>query len=182
VDDLLDVSRISRGRLKLRKERIDLAAVVQAAVETCKSLIDEADDELTLTLPEELIYVDGDKTRLTQVVCNLLNNAVKFSERESSISLSVEREGQEALIRVKDNGMGISSAMLPRVFEMFVQGDRPLEKTPGGLGVGLSIVKQIVEMHDGQIEARSEGIGHGSEFIIRLPVLQTNESRSQDEK
>lgn len=171
VDDLLDVSRISRGKLELRQESLDLAAVVKSAVETCDPLIREQDDQLTVTLPEEPVYVTGDKTRLTQVLCNLLNNAVKYSDRESSIWLSLGREKNEAVLRVKDNGMGISPAMLSKVFDMFVQGDRSLEKSKGGLGVGLSIVKQIVEMHEGRIEARSEGLGKGSEFVVWLPLI-----------
>jgi PAS domain S-box-containing protein len=171
VDDLLDVSRISRGKLRLRKERITLAAVVAHALEVCEGLVKQQDDELTVTLPEETVYVDADKTRLAQALCNLLNNAVKYSERGSRIWLTAERQGDEAVIRVKDTGVGIPPAMLLRVFDLFTQVDRSLEKSQGGLGVGLTIVKRLVELHGGTVGAYSEGYGMGSEFIIRLPVV-----------
>ncbi len=133
-------------------------------------MIQEQDDEVSLTLPEEPVYVDGDKMRLAQAVSNLLNNAVKYSERGNTIWLSLKREGGKAVIRVKDKGQGIPAHLLSKVFDMFIQGDRSLEKGQGGLGVGLGIVKQLVEMHQGRVEAHSEGPGLGSEFIIRLPV------------
>src|SRR6185437_4507776 len=170
VDDLLDVSRISQGKLQLRKERLSLAAVVSNALEVCEALVKQQDHELTVTLPEEPLYVDADKTRLAQALCNLLSNAVKYSDRGSRIWLTAERQGDEAVIRVKDAGVGIPPDMLPRVFDLFTQVDRSLEKSQGGLGVGLTIVKRLVELHGGTIEARSEGYGKGSEFIIRLPV------------
>ena len=165
VDDLLDISRISRGKIELRKERINLAEVVSNAVEACQPLVQQQDDELTVSLPDEKVYVDADKTRLAQALSNLLSNAVKYSNRGSRIWLTVTREpgepgasatGDEAVLRVKDTGVGIPAAMLPRVFDMFTQVDRSLEKSQGGLGVGLSIVKQLIEMHGGSVEARSE--------------------------
>jgi PAS domain S-box-containing protein len=171
VDDLLDVSRISRGKIVLRKERIGLAGVVGTALEASEPLIKQHDDELLVTLPTEPVYVDADKTRLAQAITNLLNNAVKYSDRGSRIWLTVEHQGTEAVIRVKDTGMGIPGPMLPKVFDMFTQVDRTLEKSQGGLGVGLTIVKRLVEMHDGAVEATSEGPGMGSEFVIRLPVV-----------
>jgi signal transduction histidine kinase/ActR/RegA family two-component response regulator len=171
VDDLLDISRISRGKLQLRKERITLAAVVGHALEVCESVARQNDDELIVNLPRDPVYVDADKTRLSQALCNLLHNAVKYSDRGSRIWLTVEREGDEAVARVKDCGIGIPPEMLPRVFDMFWQVDRSLEKSQGGLGVGLAIVKQLVEMHGGKVEAHSEGYGTGSEFIVRLPVV-----------
>jgi PAS domain S-box-containing protein len=171
VDDLLDVSRISRGKLRLRKERLTLAAVVQHALEVCGPLVKEQDHELTVVLPSEPVYLDADKTRLAQALCNLLSNAVKYSDRGTAIHLIVERHGSEAVIRVKDAGVGIPPPMLPRVFDMFWQVDRTLEKSQGGLGVGLTIVKRLVEMHGGRVEAHSEGHGKGSEFLIRLPVV-----------
>jgi PAS domain S-box-containing protein len=170
VDDLLDLNRISRGMIELRKERLALASVVSSAVEACEPMLKQREDELTVTLPDEPLFVDADKTRLTQILSNVLNNAVKYSDRESRIGLTVQREGNEAVIRVRDNGMGIPPRMLAKVFDMFTQVDRSLEKTQSGLGIGLSIVKRLVEMHGGSIEAKSEGLGKGSEFIIRLPA------------
>ncbi|MCE9562147.1 MAG: PAS domain S-box protein [Planctomycetes bacterium] len=170
VDDLLDLSRISRGKIELRKERIELASVVSSALETCDPAIKQQGHELTLKLPEEPVYIDGDRTRLAQSLCNLLGNAVKYSDKGGHIWLTVERQGGEAVVSVKDAGVGIAAPMLPRVFDMFTQVDRTLEKSQGGLGIGLAIVKRLVEMHDGRIEARSEGQGKGSEFVIRLPL------------
>jgi PAS domain S-box-containing protein len=171
VDALLDLSRMSRGKIELHKERIELATVVNSAVEMCDPLIKQSDHTLTITLPEEPLYLDADKTRLAQVVCNLLTNAAKYSERGSRIWLTAERQGSDAVLSVKDTGIGIPPDMLPKVFEMFTQVNRSLEKTQSGLGIGLSIVKRLVEMHGGSVEARSEGPGMGSEFIIRLPVV-----------
>ena len=172
IDDLLDLSRISRGKIELRRERIDLAAAVQSAVETSRPLIEQSGHALTLSLPAEPVFVDADVTRLAQVFANLLNNAAKYTQRGGGdIRLSVEPLGQEVAVRVKDNGVGIPASMLPQVFEMFTQVDRSLERTQGGLGIGLSIVKRLVEMHGGTVEAHSEGSGRGSEFVVRLPVL-----------
>jgi PAS domain S-box-containing protein len=173
VDDLLDLSRISRGRIELHKERIELATVLNSAVESCDPLIKQSGHELTVTLPEEPVYLDADRTRLAQVVCNLLTNAAKYSERGSRIWLTSERQGSDAVLSVKDTGIGIPPDMLPRVFEMFTQVGRSLEKTQSGLGIGLSIVKRLVEMHGASVEARSDGPGMGSEFLIRLPVVLT---------
>jgi PAS domain S-box-containing protein len=169
VDDLLDVSRISRGKLQLRKDRVSLATVVTHALEVCGETA--KDRELTVTMPEEPLYLDADKTRLAQALCNLLSNAVKYSEPGSPIRLTVERRRSEAVIGVTDAGVGIPPQVLPRVFDLFWQVDRTLEKSQGGLGVGLTIVKRLVEMHGGSVEARSEGHGRGSEFIVRLPVV-----------
>ena len=134
-------------------------------------MIRQQNHNLTVSLPDEPVFVEGDKTRLAQAISNLLGNAVKYSDAGSSIWLSVNCEKDEAVISVKDTGIGIPADMLPKVFEMFIQGDRSLEKSRGGLGVGLSIVKQLVEMHGGRVEAHSEGPGRGSEFIIRLPIV-----------
>lgn len=171
VDDLLDLSRISRGKIVLQRERIDLATVMDSAVETCRPLVNQSDHELTVTLPDDPVYVDIDKIRLAQVLVNLLTNAAKFSERGSRIWLTAERQGSDAVVSVRDTGVGIPPHMLSKVFEMFSQVDRSLEKTQGGLGIGLSVVKRLVEMHGGSVEARSEGNGMGSEFLIRLPVV-----------
>ncbi len=181
VDDLLDVSRISQGKLELRKERITLATVVSNALDVCEALVKQQDHELTVTLPEEPVYVDADKTRLAQAVCNLLSNAVKYSDRGSRIWLTVEQQGSVAVIRVKDTGVGIPPPMLPKVFDLFTQIDRTLEKSQGGLGVGLTIVKRLVEMHGGSVEAHSEGYGRGSEFIVRLPVVLSAAREQQED-
>ena len=170
VDDLLDMSRISRGKLQLRRERIALTSVVGHALEMCGPIMDDRDQQLTVTLPEEPIFVDADPTRLAQALCNLLTNAAKYSERGSRIWLAAEQQRGDAVISIKDNGVGIPPEMMPKVFDMFTQVDRSMEKTQGGLGVGLAIVKRLVEMHGGTTEARSEGYGQGSEFTIRLPA------------
>ena len=171
VDDLMDVSRISRGKLELRKERVPLAAVLNSALETSRPLIEKMGHELTVTLPKQPLIVDADLTRLAQVFLNLLNNAAKYGDRGGHIQLNVERQGSDVVVMVKDNGIGIAADQLPRIFEMFTQVDRSLEKSQGGLGIGLTLVKRLVEMHGGRVEARSEGPGKGSEFIVRLPVV-----------
>jgi len=171
VDDLMDVSRISRGKLELRKERVPLAAVLNSALETSRPLIEKMGHELTVTLPKQPLIVEADLTRLAQVFLNLLNNAAKYGDRGGHIQLNVERQGSDVVVMVKDNGIGIAADQLPRIFEMFTQVDRSLEKSQGGLGIGLTLVKRLVEMHGGRVEARSEGPGKGSEFIVRLPVV-----------
>jgi PAS domain S-box-containing protein len=171
VNDLLDLSRINTGKMELHRKRIELADVVQSALETSDPLIKELDHELIVTVPDGPLYVDADKTRLVQVLCNLLTNAAKFSERGGRIWLTAEQQGSEAVVSVRDTGVGIPPQMLPKVFEVFTQVDRSLEKSHGGLGIGLSIVRRLVEMHGGIVEAKSEGPGTGSEFIIRLPVV-----------
>ncbi len=180
VDDLLDLSRVSRGRIELRKERIALAAVVASAVETCDPILKQDHHTLIVAQPEEPLYVDGDKTRLAQALSNLLNNAAKYSDPGSQIHLSVRRADSEAILSVKDTGMGIPAEMLPRIFDMFTQVDRSLEKSQGGLGIGLTIVKRLIQMHGGRVEAHSEGYGKGSEFILRLPLVASpvRESRT----
>ena len=172
VDDLLDVSRVSRGKLELRTERVDLRTVINAALETSRSVVEQAGHELTLHVPDEPIFVDGDMTRLAQVVSNLLNNAAKYTHRNGHVRLTAGHEGGMAVVSVKDDGIGIPPAMLGRVFEMFTQVDRTLEKTTGGLGIGLSLVKGVMESHGGTVEAKSDGEGKGSEFIVRLPFVK----------
>jgi PAS domain S-box-containing protein len=170
VDDLLDLSRISRGKIELRKKRIDLAKVIQQAIETSRPAIEQAGHELLIEVPARPAYVDADLTRLAQVFSNLLNNAAKYTESGGRIRLAVHYLESQAVISVRDNGIGIPAHMLPHVFEMFTQVDRNLERSQGGLGIGLSIVKRLVEMHDGAVEARSEGHGMGSEFVVYLPA------------
>ncbi len=171
VDDLLDVNLISRGQVQLRRERVELASVVHAAVETTRSLIERMEHELVLAVPPEPIWVNADPSRLAQVLGNLLSNASKFTQNGGRIRLSVALRGEEAEIKVCDNGAGIDAARLPFVFDMFMQGEIPIDGARAGLGIGLALVKSLVELHDGSVEANSEGLGHGSEFLVRLPVI-----------
>jgi PAS domain S-box-containing protein len=169
VDDLLDVSRISRGRLELRKERVELNLILSNAIETSRPVIDAAGHTLTVNISTKPIYVDADVVRLAQVFANLLNNAAKYTESGGLVSLTAERHGSHAVVSVRDSGIGIPAEMLPRIFDMFTQVDRSLERSQGGLGIGLTLAKRLVEMHDGTIEAHADG--RGSQFIVRLPVL-----------
>ena len=171
VDDLLDVSRISLGKIELRTERVEMRKVIDVAVETGRPMIDEAEHDLVVAIPDEPIFVDGDATRLAQVVSNLLTNSAKYMHRGGRIRLTVRRDGEAVAVSVADDGIGIPPTMLDKVFVMFTQVDRTLEKTTGGLGIGLSLVKGLVQMHGGTIEAKSEGEGKGSEFVVRLPAV-----------
>jgi two-component system CheB/CheR fusion protein len=175
VDDLLEVSRVTRGKIELRKERVELAAIVQSALETSRPLIEEAGHDLTVSLPSEPVYLEADPTRLAQVFLNLLNNAAKYTDPGGRIWLTAELAGNEVLVRVRDTGIGIPADMLPRVFDLFTQADRTLERSQGGLGIGLSLVRSLVEMHGGTVAAHSDGPGKGSEFIVRLPLLLPGE-------
>jgi PAS domain S-box-containing protein len=171
VDDLLDVSRITRNKLELRTARVELASIVYQAVEVCRPLAERANHELQVNLPRQPIYLHADAVRLTQVFSNLLNNACKYTEPGGKISLTGERQGSDVIVSVKDSGMGIPADKLDSIFEMFTQVDRSLERSQGGLGIGLTLVKRLVEMHGGTVEAASDGEGKGSEFIVRLPIL-----------
>ena len=171
VDDLLDVSRISRGTLDLRTNRVDLAAVIESAVETSRPLIDLMGHELAVTLPDPPVVVEADPTRLAQVFMNLLNNAAKYSERAGRIWLVADRRDGGVVVSVRDTGVGIPADKLGGVFDLFSQVDGTSTLSQGGLGIGLSLVKRLVEMHGGEIEARSAGPGRGSEFVVRLPVV-----------
>src|SRR6185436_14289225 len=170
VDDLLDVSRITQGSIRLRKEVVDLKTILERAVDTTRPLIESRAHELILDLPREPIRLEADPTRLEQVVANLLNNAAKYTMPGGHISLSATRSGREAVIRVRDNGIGVPPDVLGRVFEPFVQSDGSLARSEGGLGIGLTLVRSLVEMHGGRVEATSPGLGQGSEFVVRLPV------------
>lgn len=170
VDDLLEVSRISSGRVELRIGRVDLASILGNAVDASRPLIDRGGHELVISLPPGPIMIDADPARLTQVFLNLLGNAAKYSEPGGHIELSAWREGDEVVVSVRDSGLGISAIDLHRVFDIFVQVDAGRPRSQGGLGIGLSLVKSFVELHGGRVEARSEGPGHGSEFIVRLPA------------
>ena len=172
TDDLLDVGRINSGKVELRRERLVLADVLRQAVETSQPVIDASANELSVELPPEPILLNGDATRLSQVFSNLLNNAAKYSPEGAPISLRAERQGESVVVRVRDAGLGIPPEMLQRVFEIFTQVDRSLEKARGGLGVGLSLVRGLIELHGGTVEARSAGSGQGSEFVVRLPLLR----------
>ncbi len=169
VDDLLDVARISRGKVELKRERVDVGTVVDHAVEVSRPLLDAAGHALSVRLPAEPLWLDGDLTRLAQVVSNLLNNAAKYTPDGGHVELSARAEGGEVFVRVADDGAGISAEMLPRVFDLFAQVDRTLDRAQGGLGIGLSLVRKLVELHGGTIEARSDGPGRGSTFEVRLP-------------
>jgi CheY-like chemotaxis protein/two-component sensor histidine kinase len=176
VDDLLDVSRITQGKVELRKERLELGTVVNAAVELCRPAVDAAGHTLTVSLPDEVIALDADPVRLTQVLVNLMNNAVKFTPSGGHIWLIAETTGEmqagpdQLRIRVRDTGVGIPEDLLPRIFDMFMQGDVSLERTRAGLGVGLTLVKNLVALHGGTVEVRSSGVGSGSEFTVCLPI------------
>lgn len=172
VDDLLDVSRVSRGALQIRREQVELVSVLQNALETSRPMIDASRHHLTISVPREPIYVDADPTRLAQVVSNLMNNAAKYMARGGSIWLTVIRNDGEVVISVRDRGIGIAPEQLPRIFDMFAQVQPALERPEGGLGIGLWLVRSLVELHGGAVEAHSDGPGAGSEFIVRLPVLR----------
>lgn len=171
VDDLLDWNRITHDRLELRRSEVELASVIQQAVEVARPLIDAAGHELVVELPDEPIYLNADRTRLAQVFGNLLNNSSKYTRARGSIWLKAMREGNEVAVSVKDNGAGIPPDKLNSIFDMFMQVDRTADRSQGGLGIGLTLVKRLVEMHGGSIEPRSAGEGMGSEFIVRLPIL-----------
>jgi two-component system, sensor histidine kinase len=175
IDDLLDVSRVSRGKIDLRRERVDLALAVQNAVEISRPLIERARHELTVDLPHDPVVVYADVTRLAQVFANLLNNAAKYTRHGGRISLGVTQTAREVAIVVRDNGIGIQPHLLPKLFDIFMQVDHSLEKTHGGLGIGLSIAKQLIELHGGRIEAASEGLGKGSQFTVFLPLAENHD-------
>jgi PAS domain S-box-containing protein len=172
IDDLLDVSRFSRNKMELRRSRVLLADVVSSAVETARPALEAAGHELTVSLPPEPIHLDADLTRLAQVFGNLLNNSAKYTERGGQIWLTATRAGGEVQVAVRDTGIGIPASSLPTIFDMFSQVDRSIERTTGGLGIGLALVKGLVEIHGGRVEAASPGEGKGSTFTVRLPVLE----------
>lgn len=171
IDDLLDMSRISRNKLDIRKERVELAAVMESAVEGSRPLIQQSGHELTISLPPQSLHLDADAVRLTQVFMNLLNNAAKFTKAGGHIWFTAIKEGSDAVISVRDNGIGIPGDMLPRIFEMFTQVDRSLERSQGGLGIGLTLVRRLLDLHDGTIKVHSNGPDQGSEFVVRLPLI-----------
>jgi PAS domain S-box-containing protein len=173
LDDLLDMSRISSGKISLKKERLDLSVAISSAVESIRPQMDSKNHELIVEMPQEPVYVDGDGVRLAQVVANLLSNAARYSDRGGRIVLKLDREGPDAVIHVRDQGIGISPDQMPRIFDMFTQVHPSTEGAHSGLGVGLSLSKQLVGLHGGRIEAKSAGLGKGSEFVVRIPLAAT---------
>jgi CheY-like chemotaxis protein len=171
VNDLTDVSRMTSGKIQLHVERAQLNDVVSRAVESVQHVLGARHHQLALSVPQEAIWVNADANRLQQALANVLNNAAKYTDPGGHVSLAVERFGNEAVIKIKDNGTGISAEMLDRIFELFIQADRSLDRSQGGLGIGLTLVRRLVEMHGGKIQAFSAGIGQGGEFVIRLPVV-----------
>jgi two-component system CheB/CheR fusion protein len=169
VDDLLDVSRFTRGRIELRKRQVELRPIVEGAVETTRPVLEQKGHRLTVSLPDEPIHLEADSTRIEQVLANLLHNAAKFTDPGGTIELSGEIDGPQVVLQVKDTGQGIEPDLLPRIFDLFVQEDRTLARSHGGLGIGLTLVRSLVERHGGTVEAHSEGPGRGSELVARLP-------------
>jgi signal transduction histidine kinase len=171
VDDLMDVSRITRGNIKLERKPVELAAMVRRAIETQRPLFDSRRQQLTVKIPSEPLVVEGDVTRLVEAVGNLLNNAAKYTDEGGRVFVTLEPANKDqAAIRVKDNGVGIPPELLPTVFEMFTQVDQTLHRAQGGLGIGLALVRELVEMHGGRVEGHSEGLGKGSEFVLYVPL------------
>ena len=174
VDDLMEVSRITRGKVELRLESVEIAAVIRSAVEASRPMIDACDHQLAISLPSEPLMIKGDPVRLSQVFANLLTNAAKYMAPGGQIWLSVRRTGSDVFVGIRDTGIGIEPDMLKHIFKMFAQVDRSRRQAQGGLGIGLTLVQSLVEMHGGGVEAFSEGLNQGSEFVVRIPVC--NES------
>ncbi len=171
VDDLLDVSRIMRGKVQLRKESVDVLAAANQAIEEARPVIDSQEQQLSVSLPPEPVWVDADPTRLAQIISNLLTNAAKYTDKGGRLSLTVQPNGKEVAIHVRDTGMGIAPEMLSKIFDLFTQVDQSLDRSRGGLGIGLALVRSLVELHQGTVSAYSAGLGHGSEFVVRLPTI-----------
>ena len=178
VDDLLDIGRITQGRIQLKRRPLELSGVIAQAVETVEPLFRDKHHHVSIISSYEALYVDGDAARLVQCVVNILTNAAKYTDPNGDIRVVTRAEGAQALIEVSDTGAGLAPELLPRVFELFVQSDRTLDRAQGGLGVGLSVVKRLIEMHSGEVTARSEGLGLGSTFLIRLPRVARPEARA----
>jgi PAS domain S-box-containing protein len=179
VDDLMDVSRITRNKLELRKERVSLATVIATAIETSRPLLERAGHTFSTTMPPTPVYLDADPVRLAQVFSNLLNNAAKYTEPGGAITLTAGSAGGEAVVRVRDTGLGIPADALPRVFDMFSQVDRNMERAQGGLGIGLTLVRRLTELHGGEVSVASDGPGRGSEFTVRIPLATRAGERAE---
>lgn len=177
LDDLLDVSRITRGRLELRREVTDLASIIDLAVETANPTIEARRHQLAISMPRDMVLIEADTLRLAQVISNLLTNAAKYTDIGGKLQLIVERVSGSLIIRVLDNGIGIDAQAMPRLFDMFSQVDSAIDRAEGGLGIGLALVKGLVELHGGTVAAYSAGLGHGSEFVVRLPIDDSLEAR-----
>ena len=171
VADILDISLVEQGRVRLKRRWVPLTEIIERAVETTRHSVEDRGHTLSVSAPVDPVRVDGDPQRLEQIVVNLVRNAAKYTECGGRIELFVERESDEAVLRVRDTGMGISADMLPRIFDLFFQGERTLEHAQGGLGIGLSVVRSLVSLHGGRIEARSAGLGKGAEFVVHLPAI-----------
>ncbi|WP_159593541.1 PAS domain-containing hybrid sensor histidine kinase/response regulator [Hydrogenophaga sp. BPS33] len=180
VDDLIDVNRITRGKIELRRVAVDLATILRQAVEVAQPICDQKGVLLTLDFPAERVVLDADPLRLIQALGNLLHNACKFTDKGGNVWLDVRREGDQVELWVRDSGIGISADQLPRIFELFVQGDLSLERSSGGLGIGLSLARNLVELHGGTVRASSAGRGRGSEFVVRLPIAMALDSPDED--
>ncbi|MEX0641984.1 MAG: HAMP domain-containing sensor histidine kinase [Pirellulales bacterium] len=172
IDNLVDISRITHGRIRIRKEAVDLAQLVNLSVESVRAALEAHRQELFISLPRVPVQLHADPTRLVQVLSNLLNNATKYTKDGGQIWLSAERDGPEVVLRVRDSGIGMAPELLPRVFDLFTQGERGFDRSQGGLGIGLTMVRSLVEMHGGSVVGESDGPGQGSEFIVQLPVWQ----------
>jgi signal transduction histidine kinase len=182
IDDLLDIARITSNKLELRRELVAISEVLKAAIETSLPLIEQHEHKLIVNEPSEAIQIDGDLVRLAQVISNLLNNAAKYTQRGGRIWLTAARQEKEAVIKIRDTGTGIAPEVLPRIFEMFAQADRSKYGSAGGLGIGLTLVKRLVEMHGGAITAHSDGPGKGSEFIVRIPLASSQAAAARPPK
>ncbi len=175
LDDLLDVARVSQGKIQLRKEMLELGAVLSQAVEISRPLLDKKKQQLAIAIPARPLPVEGDPTRLAQIFANLLNNAAKYTDVGGHVSLTASAEDGQAVVRVRDDGVGMSPEMIEHAFELFTQADRSLDRAQGGLGIGLTMVKSLVQMHGGSVQASSEGLGKGSELVVRLPLCAAPE-------
>jgi PAS domain S-box-containing protein len=173
VDDLLDIGRITKGKLRLTKEKVELRVVANHAAETARPFMEARKHEFSVSLPTQPLWVEADPARMEQIVVNLLNNAAKYTDTGGLIRMTVSQEGDEAVIRVRDNGVGIAPQVLPHVFDLFTQVDGSLGRSYGGLGIGLALVRNLVEMQEGRVQAQSGGLGKGSEFTVKLPVVST---------
>jgi signal transduction histidine kinase len=181
VDDLLDVSRITQGKIQLRRDLVSLGTVISDAIETSGPIVQAKNHALGLSLPDEEIWLRGDASRLTQVIANLLNNAAKYQNAHGEIRVDVRRDGEEAVVAISDRGIGMTAEMVSEAFELFSQGDRTPDRAQGGLGIGLSLVKQLVELHGGSVRAESDGPGKGSTFTVRLPCEAAVGASSRDD-
>jgi signal transduction histidine kinase len=182
VNDLMEISRITRGKIELRKEPVELARVIQSALETSKPLIDAGNHQLILNLPPEPILLCADPVRLAQALANVINNAAAYTDHGGRIELTVSRQGKTVAISIRDNGSGIAPDLLPKIFDLFTQGARAAGDPKGGLGVGLTLVRSLVELHGGTVSASSAGPGLGSEFLVLLPLEDQTHSRSPNRR